>query len=268
MDTCLNIHTTFRLGDGWVKVIKEMNCERGYIKSLTRSGRIKKVVALGSIEHQQALIDRLAEIETKVARLEASLPDAETLAEGNAPSAYRRDSSVSDNNDNCDFSISLGKSIIIAKLKQEAKTRLNELEFIRTHCNVVKPDQANDLVQEGDDELTIPTLEPTNSSTNLDSQASSSNISSISTPSVEEFETIRVTHETFGEILHMREYSIKKKEKLFRRPKVRQFFVGKVLHRSTDELHTSWQELFVDLLYVGIFSSAGTLIAPHSHIDF
>ncbi|KAI8606798.1 hypothetical protein BC830DRAFT_1176075 [Chytriomyces sp. MP71] len=58
----------------------------------------------------------------------------------------------------------------------------------------------------------------------------------------------------------LKEYTIKRKEKLFRRPRYRQFFLGPILHRSTEEMKTSWTEIFVDLLYVGVLAKAGELV--------
>jgi hypothetical protein len=66
-----------------------------------------------------------------------------------------------------------------------------------------------------------------------------------------------MTNEMFGKLQSVREYDIKKKERLFRKPKLRQYYLNGVLHRSKEEFRTSSMELFADLIYVGAFGKAG-----------
>jgi low temperature requirement protein LtrA len=48
-----------------------------------------------------------------------------------------------------------------------------------------------------------------------------------------------------------------------RKEEPRQYFIGDVLHREKEHRKVSWDELFMDLLYVAVFSRLGyTLKVP------
>ncbi|ORY36995.1 hypothetical protein BCR33DRAFT_854874 [Rhizoclosmatium globosum] len=65
---------------------------------------------------------------------------------------------------------------------------------------------------------------------------------------------------TFEDVQIVRTHNIKAKEKLFRKPKIRQYYYGNTLYRSSDELRTSYTETFTDLLYISVFYKAGLLV--------
>ncbi|KAI9335485.1 bacterial low temperature requirement A protein-domain-containing protein [Obelidium mucronatum] len=154
----------------------------------------------------------------------------------------------------CVLSPLLSRSQKLELLSIEARVRMQELNFIR---EVARKSSESDT-ERGDSSLEIADHD--------DSEPDGS--STLSTPSdIELDQVIRITkHETFG-VQQQREYSIKPKERLFRRPKVRQYFHNNVLHRSSEELRTSWLEIFVDLLYVGVFCKAGTIIIEEQSWD-
>jgi len=53
----------------------------------------------------------------------------------------------------------------------------------------------------------------------------------------------------------------KENERLFKRPKVHQFFLDKVLVRSSEERKASFNELYFDLIFVAIISEMGRLFS-------
>ncbi|KAJ1344403.1 hypothetical protein BSLG_001060 [Batrachochytrium salamandrivorans] len=55
-------------------------------------------------------------------------------------------------------------------------------------------------------------------------------------------------------------FDIKRKDRLLRVPKLRQYFCKDVLYRGSEERKTSWVELFVDLIYVGVIAKAGHIV--------
>jgi Bacterial low temperature requirement A protein (LtrA) len=74
---------------------------------------------------------------------------------------------------------------------------------------------------------------------------------------------LHVTSETFGAIQKLKVIHIKRKPVLFRRPKVRQYFLDDVLHRAGEERKVGWDELFVDLIYVGAIAKAAHLVSAY-----
>ncbi|KAJ3065355.1 hypothetical protein HDU98_011274 [Podochytrium sp. JEL0797] len=134
-----------------------------------------------------------------------------------------------------------------AGFEDEVKKRRCELNYLRQNCPLE--------VERDDDGDSLTRSETQGSSGSFTMNSGES--STLNTPSeLNAGEIISVSHATFGEIGLMREFSIKRKEKLFRKPKVRQFFHGPVLHRSSEEMHSGWSEIFSDLLYCGIFARA------------
>ncbi|KAI8609477.1 hypothetical protein BC830DRAFT_833641 [Chytriomyces sp. MP71] len=171
--------------------------------------------------------------------------------------------------------ITNGTLLLMAdKLCEEMDVRARELEFIRSHCTVVgdlEPDESDSeggTARFSDDSFTLGTSDGTlgdATPTTMDSVdipfRSYETINTV--PSELGFaadEVIRVSHKTFGEV-SLREFTIKPKEKLFRKPRMRQYFYKDILHRSKDEMHSSWTEIFVDFIYVGIYSQAGSNVA-------
>ncbi|KAI8614544.1 hypothetical protein BC830DRAFT_371203 [Chytriomyces sp. MP71] len=160
------------------------------------------------------------------------------------------------------------------KLRNEMEVRTNELEFIRLHCSVVSDSDPDDTDSEGgtarvsDDSLAFITSNGTlTDATPTTIESADTPLRSYDTintvPSELGFasdEVIRVSHKTFGEV-SLREFTIKPKDKLFRKPRIRQYFYKGILHRSKDEMHSSWTEIFVDLIYIGVYSQAGSNVA-------
>ncbi|KAJ3392588.1 hypothetical protein HDU84_003837 [Entophlyctis sp. JEL0112] len=208
--------------------------------------KYKRLVLLGSQNHQDVLIDRIAELDSKIGTIESA--DGPIDPTHFTPACF------------LDPRVEYDRAHLINKLKQESLQRTQELEFIRLNCTN-RPQSSSSTYADVSDLENDKVARDTAATT--DSTGVNESLSTPSEPTLdpeEMLETMRVTHETFGEVEMLREYTIKRKEKLFRKPRVRQFFSGNVLHRSTQEMHSSWTEIYCDLLYVGVFSKAGLLV--------
>ncbi|KAI9355391.1 bacterial low temperature requirement A protein-domain-containing protein [Zopfochytrium polystomum] len=221
---------------------------------------ITRVVLLGSQQHIDAVTDRLIELQYKIAVLDGELVrSAPSAVDPRLPKALER-------------------------LRREVKQRGEELVFLRANSDELASgttpsedagtteDGGDSTTRDGADDDEEPALDSNGKAqlqvpsaiadilreANPNSPSSSS--SSTSGPDEVLGEVLHVTSETFGKLRKVRDYTIVKKERLFRRPKVRQYFDDGILHRSPEELKTSWLELFVDLLYVGVFFKAGELM--------
>ncbi|KAJ1568263.1 hypothetical protein HK405_003099 [Cladochytrium tenue] len=286
------ISTAFRLRDGWVYVVTDDSLSMRY---LAAQRGITAVVALGSLQHRDAINERLIELQSRVSTLSAA-----AAAASQTPSAAPP-----------------GRAAMltraVARLRREIARRSEELVFLRSHCSGASVADSDDEPSRDDDddddddhessrvgdprsrassddvtaqlerlveETAVPlhpngfvlessatdsTLLTSTSATDLAGigTASSSTDDGTATADDDEAafgEVLHVTSETFGRVQRLRIYEIKRKERLFRRPKVRQYFIDSVLYRSNEEMRTSWLESFVDLLYTGVFSKAGALL--------
>ncbi|KAJ3028112.1 UNVERIFIED_CONTAM: hypothetical protein HDU68_002433 [Siphonaria sp. JEL0065] len=225
-------------------------------KSYFQNTKIKRVVVLGSTEHQDALVERLIELDARMSSLQQSGSDEQSSSSVdtiNLDSIKTEGPSMIAMRQACILSPLMSKRQKLELLTVEARVRTRELNFIREVSR-----DSEETKRDEDDELTIPEQS--------DSETEGS--SSTSVPSgIELDEVIQVTrHETFGH-QRQKDYNIKPKERLFRRPKVRQYFYNGVLHRSSEEFRTTWLETFVDLLYVGVFCKAGLIVMQEQSWD-
>ncbi|KAL2917381.1 hypothetical protein HK105_203045 [Polyrhizophydium stewartii] len=234
-DRC-TMRNRFRLHGTMVNVISE---GRAWQSS---NGRVR-VVLLGTPEHLQTVTDRIIELQSEIATA--------SLIEPSTPAAAEH------------------KSRLLERLRRENEQRTNELIFLRTNIkraneadagafdNGAAPSETND-----EDSETVSQTDRGKADLSPSNTADSTEFSSSSAKLEEEGEAIHVTAETFGKMLKIRKFEIKHKERLFRRPKVRQFFFEGVLYRSGEELKTTWAELFMDLIYVSVIAKTGHQVAP------
>jgi low temperature requirement protein LtrA len=52
-----------------------------------------------------------------------------------------------------------------------------------------------------------------------------------------------------------------------KRPRIRQYFVNGVLHRSKNERRVTWDELFFDLIFVAMTASVGHVLSSNASIE-
>ncbi|KAJ3247588.1 hypothetical protein HDU78_003700 [Chytriomyces hyalinus] len=255
--TC-NIHTCFRLRNGWVKVIQELSVSPEYLAN--EYNGVLKVVVLGSSEHENALAERIAEIETKLSMMASSNVFLTSCSEDASNSDNQEAECTAEETSRHTEAMELKKcQLAMAKLRDEMSIRTTELNFIRENCHNHHEQLDTPSTMDEDELLDIP-HSPSMDETGDDTIAYESSLPS--SAGISASDVITVTHKTFGEIGMMRDYTIKHRDdKLFRKPRIRQFFIGNVLHRSSDELRSNWTEIFVDLVYVGVLAKATALLA-------
>ncbi|KAI8617044.1 bacterial low temperature requirement A protein-domain-containing protein [Chytriomyces sp. MP71] len=231
-----DISTLFRLRGGWVKVVQE--CEPASDKYLSSfDGGLTHVVGLGTVEHQQLLAERIAELEARLERVNAS--DQETLVV-NGGTQIKRDK--------------------LAQLVEiELRQRSDELEFLkRAQASAEWSDRdshdAKNEQQAATHEMEF-TAEIIDSESEFTLDDASGDAEAGSRPARRPMMTIG-----YSDIHIVRNHNIPNKDRLFRRPKIRQYFEGRVLHRSDSDLRASWMETFADLVYIGLFAKASYLI--------
>ena len=71
---------------------------------------------------------------------------------------------------------------------------------------------------------------------------------------------IHVTAATFGQISKLKVIEHSKSHEMFPIPRIRQYIIDGVMHRSNSHMHVQWLELFMDLIYVGTVQKAGHYI--------
>ncbi|KAJ3323793.1 hypothetical protein HDV06_001163 [Boothiomyces sp. JEL0866] len=197
-------------------------------------------IILGSPEHLRLVRENYYMITDKVELYESKLnevkgdPDAELVLKG------------------------------ILKVVYPARDKIKrELDFLTENCKYKKslarkasvtPDDVSILTDSEHDQirLSVPLL---------DSHTSS--MTSISE------ESIQVTPQTFEQMKKIEYIKITKKQGLFVPPQIRQYYIDNLLHREEDHLQVSWIEIFLDLIYVGAISKAGTytLVANYNWIS-
>eukprot|EP00842_Homolaphlyctis_polyrhiza_P001827 jgi/Hompol1/2645/HPOL_006095-RA len=223
--TQCTLYTRFRLKGGYVNIVRDTD---GSEHLPSRPG--VRVILLGTEEHLIAVTERLVELQTEVAKASSSQPSNPAQA--------------------------AAKERLLEKLRDEISQRSAELVFLR--ANITKPDNYDD-----DDDDEGSSSDP--SKADISSMESTLNDAKSNSGSVadsdEKGESLHVTSDTFGKLQKLRTFEIKHKERLFRKPKLRQYFLGDTLYRSAEELKTSYGELFLDLLYVAVISKAGSLVS-------
>ncbi|KAI8928016.1 bacterial low temperature requirement A protein-domain-containing protein [Entophlyctis helioformis] len=226
-DRCA-LHTRFRLHGGIVNVVKTANISPKYLQQVRKGFSI---VVLGSKEHLQAVTERIVELQSQI---------AEQTYVGPA---------------GCSLDEKERRTAIISKLQEENDQRTKELVFLRANIRTDAEDEQADAAagSSPSESDTDQDYSENNGSGTIYQQSNESELEV-------EAEVLHFTSETFGSLQKIRVFEIESKDKLWRRPKVRQYFSAGILYRSREELKTTWDELFVDLFYVGVFAKASHLV--------
>ncbi|KAH9272106.1 hypothetical protein BASA83_005695 [Batrachochytrium salamandrivorans] len=237
-DRCV-LHTRFRLGKNIVNIVREDG-------SISHAGHNSRVVVLGTTEHMQVVTERIVELHAQIA--EQSLTTPTSLVEIEA------------------------KNLLLNKLRFEIGQRTSELYFLRANISKSNTtDNGNDETApdkgtkwpDADSTFDLEAAETVVDDSRSHSSLSDSSLFYSSTSGSEvisEAEVLHVTAETFGGIQKLKVFDIKRKDRLLRVPKLRQYFCKDVLYRGSEERKTSWVELFVDLIYVGVIAKAGHIV--------
>ncbi|KAI9146441.1 bacterial low temperature requirement A protein-domain-containing protein [Paraphysoderma sedebokerense] len=136
------------------------------------------------------------------------------------------------------------------KLSQELKSRTKELNFLRENC-LQPPESTIESTHSKEEEgfrLEVREIENADSTENF--------VVGKEEEKVEKLHVIK----SFGELLNYELIEDDHGEALFQRPRIRQYFIGDKLYRENYERKVTWDELFLDLVYVGVIAKIGATL--------